>query len=118
MVIRRPALGLTLAALLVTSSATFAQPKDQTRKLSNDEKKELTTISTMLSSGQTPANDLAMTWAGSDLLKAQGNKEYVPFTITLDRSKLTSDKVSLYWRVVAADAPAADPKAKKDDKAP
>jgi len=105
-------------ALLLTASSLLAQPKDQTRKLSNDEKKELQTISTMLSGAQAPANDLSLAWSGNDLLKAQGNKEYVPFTITLDPSKLTGKRVSLYWRVVSKDAPAPDPKAKKDDKAP
>jgi len=118
MVIRRRDLALASVALLLTASSLLAQPKEQTRKLSNDEKKELTAISTMLSAGQTPANDLSLTWAGSDLLKAQGNKEYVPFTITLDPSKLSGKRVSLYWRVVSKDAPAPDPKAKKDDKAP
>ena len=59
----------------------------------------------MLSAGQAPANDLAMSWVRNDLLKAQGNKEYVPFTITLDTSKLTGKRVSLYWRVVSKDAP-------------
>jgi hypothetical protein len=117
MVIRR-ALALGSVALLLTSSSLLAQPKEQTRKLSNDEKKELQAISTMLSTGQPPANDLSMTWIGSDLLKAQGNKEYVPFTVTIDPSKLTGKKVALYWRVVAKNAPAPDPKAKKDDKAP
>jgi hypothetical protein len=117
MVIRRNVLALASVALLL-ASPLFAQPKEQTRKLSNDEKKELQAISTMLSAGQGPANDLSMTWAGSDLLKAQGNKEYVPFTVTIDPSKLTTKKISLYWRVVAKDAPAPDPKAKKDDKAP
>jgi len=119
MVIRRRDLALASVALLLTASSLLAQPKqEQTRKLSNDEKKEQTAISTMLSAGQTPANDLSLTWAGSDLLKAQGNKEYVPFTITLDPSKLSGKRVSLYWRVVSKDAPAPDPKAKKDDKAP
>jgi hypothetical protein len=60
---------------------------------------------------------------GSDLLKAQGNKEYVPFSVTIDPSQLSSNKIALYWRVVSTDpAPAADPEAKddkkKDDKAP
>ncbi len=119
MVIRRRAYALTFVALLLTASSLLAQPKEQTqtRKLSNDEKKELQAISTMLSAGQAPANDLSLAWAGNDLLKAQGNKEYVPFTITLDPSKLTGKRVSLYWRVVSKDAPAPDPKAKKDDKA-
>ena len=121
MAIRRLVLALASVVLLFTASSLLAQPKpqEQTRKLSNDEKKELQAISTMLSTGQAPANDLSLAWAGNDLLKAQGNKEYVPFTITLDPSKLTGGKrVSLYWRVVSKDAPAPDPKAKKDDKAP
>jgi hypothetical protein len=119
MVIRRCALALSVAFFL-TSSAAFAQPKEQPRKLSNDEKKELQAISTMLSGDKAaPANDLSLTWAGSDLLKAQGNKEYVPFTVTIDPSKLTANKLALYWRVVSTDpapAAAADADAKKDDK--
>ena len=118
MVIRRRAYALASMALLLTASSLLAQAKEETRKLSNDEKKELQAISTMLGGAQAPANDLSLEWVGNDLLKAQGNKEYVPFTITLDPSKLTGKRVSLYWRVVSKDEPAPDPKAKKDDKAP
>jgi hypothetical protein len=53
-----------------------------------------------------------------DLLKAQGNKEYLPFMIAVDPAKV-SGKVSVYWRVVSKDAPAAAAAAepgKKDDK--
>ena len=113
----RRVVALASAALLVASSSLFAQPKEQIRKLSNDEKKELTSISAMLTglaAGQSLPNDMSLTWAGNDLLKAQGNKQYVPFSVTVDPSKLTAGKVSLYWRVVSKDAPAPDPK--KDDK--
>jgi hypothetical protein len=118
MVTRRRACACASAALLLTSSAVFAQPAEQPRKLSTDERKELTTISTLLNTGQFPANDLALTWVSSDLLKAQGNKEYVPFIVTIDPSKLTGKKVTLYWRVTAKDAPPPDPKAKEDHKPP
>lgn len=117
MVIRRPAFALAFAALLLASSALFAQPKEQARKLSNDERKELQAISAMLGGAQAPANDLGLAWVGNDLLKAQGNKEYVPFTVTIDPARVSAGKVSLYWRVVAQDAPAPDPNAKKDDRA-
>ena len=83
MVIRRRAYALASMALLLTASSLLAQAKEETRKLSNDEKKELQAISTMLGGAQAPANDLSLEWVGNDLLKAQGNKEYVPFTITL-----------------------------------
>jgi len=118
MVIRRRSLALASAALLLLPVSLFAQPKEQVKKLSKDENKELQTISTMLSAGQPPSNDLSMSWVRNDLLKAQGNKEYVPFTVTLDTSKMAGKSFALYWRVVSTDAPppAPDPKAKKDDK--
>jgi hypothetical protein len=116
-VIRRRSLALASAALLLIASSLSAQPKEQERKLSKDENKELQTISTMLSAGQPPSNDLSMNWVRNDLLKAQGNKEYVPFTVTVDTSKLAGKRFALYWRVVSKDAPPPDPKAKKDDKA-
>jgi hypothetical protein len=118
MVIWRRALALASLVLLFSASTLLAQSKEpQPRKLSNDEKKDLQAISAMLngSGAQASQNDLSLAWGSSDLLKAQGNKEYVPFTVTIDPTKSTAGKVSFYWRVVAKDAaPAAD--AKKDDK--
>ena len=99
-----------------------AQPPTGQRKLSDTEKKEIQTVLKIVDdvvAGQPAPNDLSLTWAHEDLLKAQGNKQYVPFSVTLDPSKVAEGKVSLYWRVVSKDAPpppAADPK-KKDDKA-
>ena len=69
--------------------------------------------------GQPMANDFGLAWVHEDFLKATGNKEYVPFTITFDQSKVPSN-VALYWRVVAKDTGAsatlAVPSGKKDDK--
>jgi len=116
MVIRRRAVALACAGLLLASSTLRAQPREQVRRLSPDEKKELASISAMLGSASAPANDLGLTWVGSDLLKAQGTKEYVPFTVAFDPSGMTGKKVSVYWRVVPRNAPPPDPKAK--DKTP
>ena len=114
MLTRPRALALASLGVLLTSSALLAQPKAQARTLSGDEKKELAAMSAILNASQPAGNDLGLTWVGSDVIKAQGSKEYVPFTVGLDPSKLTSGKASLYWRVVARDAAAPDPKAKKD----
>ena len=41
------------------------------------------------------------TWVREDVLKAQGNKEYVPFTVTVDPSKVERRTTcAFYWRVV------------------
>jgi hypothetical protein len=64
-------------------------------------------------------NDLSLTWTRADFLKAQSNKEFVPFTVSIDPSKVTAGSISFYWRVVAkggAVEPAAAPAGKKDDK--
>jgi hypothetical protein len=73
----------------------------------------------------TAPNDLSLTWAREDFLKAQGNQEYVPFTVMIDPSKVSGNNVTIYWRVVAktaapaaAAAPAAPARADEDRKAP
>ena len=50
-----------------------------------------------------------MTWVREDVLKALGNQQYVPFTVTIDPSKLSGGNATIYWRVVAKTpaAPAA-----------
>jgi len=123
MVSRRPSLAAISAAVLILSATLFAQApqQQQQRKLSDAEKKEIQTILKIVddvSAGQAAPNDLSLAWAGSDLLKAQNGKEYLPFTVTLDRSKVNGGKVTMYWRVVAKNAAAAPiaTDGKKDDK--
>ncbi len=122
MVTWRRALPLGVAAVLSLSAVVSAQAPAAAppRKLSNAEKKEIQTIQKMVDDalvGQTGVNDLGLTWLKEDLLKAQGNKQYLPFTFSIDPTKVTGGKVSLYWRVVSTAAPpAAEVPAGKDTK--
>src|SRR5205814_6153579 len=90
------------------------------RKLSDTEKKEIQTILKMVdevATGQPAPNDLSLTWLRDDLMKAQGKKEYVPFIVAFDASKINGGRVSMYWRVVSKDAPPlAEPAAKEGGK--
>src|SRR4051812_9895457 len=114
MIFRRGLLALLLVSLTY-SPALLAQQKKQT----DAQKKEIQGIVKIVDSiaaGQPAPNDLGLTWIREDVLKAQGNKEYVPFTVSIDPSKV-SGSVALYWRVVSKDAAAAaPPPAAKDDK--
>jgi hypothetical protein len=119
MILRRlPALCVALA--LVWSVGLAAQ---NDKKRDEAQKKEIQSIIKVVddvSAGQAGANDLSVTWVHDDVLKAQGNKQYVPFTIAFDPSKVTGGTVALYWRVVSKSAapppPAAADAGKKDDK--
>src|SRR5262245_46929095 len=114
---------LVVSIGLLSTIGLFAQNKDD-KKRDDAQKKEIQNIVKIVddaSAGQSAANDLSLTWLREDVLKAQGNKEYVPFTVSIDPSKVTGDKVAFYWRVVAkngaaAPEPAAAPAGKKDDK--
>jgi hypothetical protein len=118
---RRGVLALVVVLMFASSSsAVFGQNKDDKKK-DEAQKKEIANIVKIvddLAAGQPAPNDFGLTWLREDVLKAQGNKEYVPFTVQLDPSKLTGGNVAFYWRVVSKNpaeaAPAADPNAKKD----
>jgi hypothetical protein len=92
--------------------------------MTDQQKKEIQNVVKIvddLAAGQTAPNDLSASWLREDFLKAQGNKEYVPFTVALDPSKLPGGNIAFYWRVVAkggdtAGAAAAAAGQKKDDK--
>src|SRR5712671_2367413 len=112
---RRAGLSLFVLAVCVSSMMLFAQSKDDKKK-DDAQKREIQSIVKSvddLTAGQPAANDLSMTWLREDVLKAQGNKEYVPFTVQLDPSKVSGGTVAFYWRVVsktpAAAAAAPDP---------
>ena len=107
-----------LVAMVLLASATGSA---QDRKMSDQQKKEIQNVVKIvddLAAGQTAPNDLSATWIREDFLKAQGNKEYVPFTVAIDPSKVAGGNVAFYWRVVAkgADAPMPPAGQKKDDK--
>ena len=127
MVLNRRGLALSAAAVIILSAALVAQvaqkPADP-KKQSDAQKKdtlEIVKLTDGVASGQPMTNDFGLAWGHEDYLKATGNKEYVPFTITFDTSKVTSgSNVALYWRVVAKDTGATAtltlPTGKKDDK--
>jgi len=116
---RGSVVALVFTIALVCTVSVFAQ-KD--KKQDEAQKKEIQGIVTTVdavAAGQPAPNDLSLAWVREDVLKAQGNKQYVPFTVTLDPSKVPGGNVALYWRVVAkgaAPAEAAPAAAKKDDK--
>src|SRR4051794_32913719 len=119
---RRGVFALFMSIVLVSSIGLFAQNKDD-KKRDDAQKKEIQNIVKIVddaAAGQPAANDLSLTWLREDVLKAQGNKEYVPFTVTVDPSKVTGDRIAFYWRVVAKGGSptpeAAAPAGKKDDK--
>ena len=113
-----------MCAMALGSIALVAQKGDQQkaspRKLSDAQKKDMQAVVKAVDdavAGQQPPNDLVLTWVHEDLLKAQSNKQYVPFSIKIDASKVAAPSLSLYWRVMdkaAAPPPAAT--GKKDDK--
>ena len=122
MVKLRGTIALSAAVGLIFSTALVAQKKDE-KKLDDKQKKEIQNVvkaADDAEAGQPAANDLALTWAHEDFLKALANKGFVPFSVTLDPSKVSGGTVVLYWRVIAkGGAPAAvDPaaKGKTDDK--
>ncbi len=119
---RRGWLALCVTVALAASLGLAAQNKDDKKK-DEAQKREIAGIVKIVddfSAGQPAPNDLSIAWVREDVLKAQGNKEYVPFTVSLDPSKVAGGNVALYWRVVSKNAPppTAAPAAadKKDDK--
>ncbi len=120
MVVNRRGLALSAAAVIILSAVALAQNKDN-KKQSDAQKKEtleIVKIADGVAAGQPMTNDFGLAWAHEDYLKATGNKEYVPFTLTFDQSKVPAN-VALYWRVIAKDTGATatlNLPAKKDDK--
>ena len=131
MLTRRRAVAVCAVAVAL-SGTLFAQNRNQKPqpnqppKLTNAQKAELTSITQAidgLAAGQPAPNELSLTWARQDLLKAQGGKQYVPFTVMIDPAAASGKALTVYWRVVnqaAAAAPATPPPAanQKDSKTP
>src|SRR5258708_38773306 len=114
-----PLLALMVLASSMLLLAQATPPSKDEKKKSDAQNKEIQNIVKIvdgIAAGQPAPNDLSLTWVREDVLKAQGNKEYVPFTITIDASKVSGGTVAFYWRVVSKNAaPAAAPADAKND---
>jgi hypothetical protein len=92
------------------------------RKLNDDQKREIEAILKIVDdpkAAKPTADDLSLTWAREDLLKALGNKQYVPFTVTIDPSKMQGKDVTVFWRVINKNPPPPPPAgARRDESAP
>jgi hypothetical protein len=89
-------LALLIPVLLASSYTVIAQNKDDKKK-DEAQKKEIANIVKIvddLTAGQPAPNDLGLSWLREDVLKAQGNKEYVPFTVQVDPSKVAGGNVA------------------------
>src|SRR5438093_13600584 len=125
MVHRRAATAIAVPVTVVYSAGLIDQKKDD-KKQDEAQKKELQSVLKLVddvaAGTAQPPNDLSLTWVREDFIKAQGNKEYVPFVMTIDSSKISSGNLVFYWRVApkgaatAAPAPAAKDEEKDNDK--
>ena len=116
MVNRRGAVAVAAAVAVLGSASAFA---GQDKKKQDDaQKKEVQAVVKLVDdamAGQPVPNDLGLAWVHEDFLKAQGNKEYVPFIVTLDASKVAAGDVAFYWRV-GRDRRGRPPPRRQDDK--
>jgi hypothetical protein len=111
------ALAVALSVSLVAQDRN--QKPNQPPKLTNAQKAELTAITQAIDAavaGQPGPNDLSLTWARQDLLKAQGGRQYVPFTVTVNPAATTAKTLTVYWRVVSQAAAATPPPAPANQK--
>ncbi len=126
MVSRRLLVPLSAFAILCSGSV-FAQggrgqaPADaNARKLNDVQRREFLASNKLADdamTGQAAPNDLSLSWVRSDVLKASDNKQFVPFAVSIDASKLTGGAAWVYWRVAPKGATIeVAPPPSKDDK--
>mgnify|MGYP001792846297 CR=1 FL=1 len=121
------ALAVAVAVFGSASSALVAQQNNQQRKdqekRSEQEQQDIQAMVRLVDAvmmGQQPApTDIGITWEYNHFVKGSDGSTYIPFTVTIDRSKLANPSFAMYVRVVsktpaAAPAPAGTG-AKKDD---
>ena len=87
-------------ALLVFSVGLFAQADKKTEEALKKEAQNLAKLADAALAAQGSSNDFNLTWVKEDFLKGPKDKEFVPFTFTLDPTKVTTENLTLYWRVV------------------
>jgi hypothetical protein len=118
---RRIILSALVIIALTSSGTVLAQKKDDKKEQAKMDEAQRQEVQALLSAvdtvaaGQPAPTGYPMKWEQAHFIKAQQNRTYVPFTVTIDPAAVTSPSASLYLRVVDKNAtPAAAPAADKD----
>lgn len=116
----RRALALSTVLAFVVSAAPGLLAQSNQQKRSKQEQQDVETLVKLVdavANGQQPAPaDVPITWESNHFVKSGDGSTYIPFTISVDRSKLNSSNVSLYLRVASKQQLAAAAGAKGDDR--
>ena len=120
--LRRSAPFWTAVAVFVLVQAFVAAQKKEEKKHEEAQQKEIQGLVKLVdaaAAGQPAPADFPIQFQ-NDFLKAQEGRTYVPFTLTIDQTKLPPQPVAMYLRVVsrggaAAPPPPAEKDKKKDD---
>jgi hypothetical protein len=111
---------LAVAWVGTTSPALLAQNNQQNNtrqqeKRSQQEQQDIQTLVKLVdgvSMGSQPApTDIPIMWDSNHFVRSGDGSTYIPFTLTVDRTKLASPGTAMYVRVVSKDAPATPPPA-------
>ena len=111
----RRVLALFVAIVIAASATALAQKKDEKQqpKRSKAEQADIDLLFKTVdsvSAGQPAPTDVTLAWEGNHFVKGQNGTTYIPFSVTVDRSKLAKD-AAVYIRVVDKNAPAPAPAA-------
>ena len=103
------------------SSALLAQKDDNKKpevKRSKAEQIDIDTLVTVVdavAAGRVAApSDIAVTWDSNHFFRAPDGSTYIPFTVTVDKSKIASPTAALYVRVADKAAAAKQATRPKD----
>jgi len=104
-------LAFCLALFVALPSSMVAQNAQKDEKKRNKQEQQdieaLAKLVDAVSMGQQQApTDVAVTWDSNHFVKGQDAKTYVPFTVTIDRSKLSAPGMVMFVRAVSKQAPA------------
>jgi hypothetical protein len=113
---------LVLAFVGSIVPSLLAQNNNNAQKRSKQEQQDVETLVKLvdgIASGQQAApTDVPVTWEANHFVKSADGSTYIPFTLSVDRSKLSSPNVSMYVRVMKTPAAAPPPPtAKGEEKA-
>lgn len=107
----RRGVALVVALFIAGSSLVAQNAQKDDKKRNKQEQQDIETLAKLVdgvSMGQQQAPaDLAITWDTNHFVKGQDGKTYVPFTIHIDRSKMSAPGAAMFVRVVSKGAASA-----------